>query len=72
MVILSCERLYKWIVWWAEVGAFLARGEEEKRVKEKEEEVRFLNAGSRLQDAALRGTYQEKPEANRSPRSSMK
>lgn len=57
MVILSCERLYKWIVWWAEVGAFLARGGEEKRVKEKEEEVRFLNAGSRLQDAALRGTH---------------
>ena len=53
-------------------GAFLARGGEEKKVKEREEEVRFLNAGLRLQDAALRGMYQEKPEANLSPRLSMK
>lgn len=59
-------------VWLVGRGAFLARGREDKRVKEREEEVRFLNAGSRLQDAALRGMYQEKPEAHLSPRSSMK
>ena len=50
----------------------MARGGEEKRVKEREEEVRFLNARLRLQDAALRGMHQEKPEANLNSRSSMK
>lgn len=53
MVILSCEKALQVGVWL--VGRGLpGKGREDKRVR-KGGEVRFLNAGSRLQDAALRG-----------------